>query len=471
MIPNKRQPEDDPSGLLLSVKSTVEKFSMLKPGEAVLVGLSGGADSVSLTLALLELGYKVSAVHVDHMMRGTESDRDREFCREFCKKFGIELFCERVNVPEYARKTGLSPETAARELRYRAFEKHDLPAKIATAHNADDCLETALFNFARGTGVRGLCGVPPVRGRFIRPLISTPRAEAEQYLKLLGQEYVTDSTNLLPDCSRNMLRLLAIPELKKVNPDILGNYLRSRDNFLETEEYFSQLAESALKDCRCEEPDGRTYRTVGLEKLHPALKHRVFGEILRENGVEVSRDKTLRLEELCFYKPENEKAKSELSKGLFALCKNGVLRFEKGGNDGDKNFSAKLNFGEEGDFLGRKVLIRVTDVSQAEMGDLSDIKNINKNFTNPVADYDKIKGTVIMRSRRPGDKIRLAGRGFTSEVKKLLSGSVPEEKRHRIVMLEDREGLFFAEGAGPAERVKADSSTKRLAEIIISGRL
>ena len=178
--------------MLLKVKETIEKFNMLKNGEQVTTALSGGADSVALALALKMLGYEVKAVHVNHHLRGEESDRDMKFCEDFCEKNNIPLDVCHVDVLEYAQKTGLSTETAARELRYQFFEK--INGKVATAHNLNDCVETTLFNLSRGTGLKGTCGIPPVRDNFIRPLADVTRVEIEIFLKEQDQPYVTDST-------------------------------------------------------------------------------------------------------------------------------------------------------------------------------------------------------------------------------------------------------------------------------------
>ena len=190
--------------MLDTVKRTISDYMMLETGENVLVALSGGADSAALLLSLRELGYSVRAFHLNHCLRGAESDRDEAFCRRLCEKLGVELTVERVDIAAAAGDSAV--EETARRIRYARLEHAAHGAKIAVAHNADDNLETMLFHLVRGTGAKGLTGIPPVRGRIIRPLIEVERREIEAFLRERGQDFVTDSTNADTVYTRNRLR-------------------------------------------------------------------------------------------------------------------------------------------------------------------------------------------------------------------------------------------------------------------------
>lgn len=170
--------------MLDTVKRTISDYMMLETGENVLVALSGGADSTVLLLSLRELGYPVRAFHLNHCLRGAESDRDEAFCRRLCEKLGVELTVERVDIAAAAGDSAV--EETARRIRYARLEYAAHGAKIAVAHNADDNLETMLFHLVRGTGAKGLTGIPPVRGRIIRPLIEVERREIEAFLRERG---------------------------------------------------------------------------------------------------------------------------------------------------------------------------------------------------------------------------------------------------------------------------------------------
>lgn len=253
---------DITSRLLAKIESANEKYALFTGKSKILIGLSGGADSVCLTLSLAALsqkyGYTVGALHVNHMIRGNEADRDEEFSQRLCEKLGIEFFCEKVNIPALCESSGKSLELCARDERYRLFEKisgeHGFDA-VATAHTASDNAETMIINLVRGSGIKGLCGVPPKRRlsdksicQVIRPLIYCERQEIEEYLGALGQDYVTDSTNLCDDCTRNRVRHEIIPSLKALNPSLVNSLGSCATALREDEEFIAKKARSAFTD-------------------------------------------------------------------------------------------------------------------------------------------------------------------------------------------------------------------------------
>ena len=239
---------------------------MLEDGDTVIVGLSGGADSTALLRVLCELkteyNLNLIAAHVNHGIRGAEADRDEAFCKELCKKLGVQIYAFHIDIPELAKERGVSLEVAGRDARYEFFtglagEK----GKIATAHNAQDTAETLLLNLCRGTGLKGLTGIPPVRfvehkagcrsdetvsTMVIRPLIECTREEIEAYLESLGQDYVTDSTNLEDDYTRNRIRHNVIPELVAVNENAMGNITRCISTLKDDSDFLEALAEELI---------------------------------------------------------------------------------------------------------------------------------------------------------------------------------------------------------------------------------
>lgn len=191
-----------------------------------LVALSGGADSVALLLMMVDEGYYVEAVHCNFHLRGSESDRDEQFVVELCARLGVELHRVHFDTLAYARLHRQSIETAARDLRYDYFERLrcDIGADaIVVAHHRDDNAETVLMNLVRGTGINGMCGIRSVNGRILRPLLGVSRKDIEAFLARRGQEYVTDSTNLEHDATRNKFRLEVMPQLSAINPCAVKN--------------------------------------------------------------------------------------------------------------------------------------------------------------------------------------------------------------------------------------------------------
>ncbi|MBQ7685265.1 MAG: tRNA lysidine(34) synthetase TilS [Bacteroidaceae bacterium] len=221
-----------------TVKSYIAQHNMLREKARVVVGLSGGADSVALLLVMRDLGYTVYAVHCNFHLRGDESKRDERFVTELCQRLNVPLDVKHFDTRMYARLHHISIEMAARDLRYKYFEKvrAELEYKaIAVAHHKDDQAETLLLNIIRGTGIRGLTGMHPANGHIIRPLLCVTRKEILRYLEDKHQEYITDSTNKERDALRNRVRLDLIPMLKEdFNPQIVDMLGRLCENMQES---------------------------------------------------------------------------------------------------------------------------------------------------------------------------------------------------------------------------------------------
>jgi tRNA(Ile)-lysidine synthase len=239
--------------LLEKVKAAIVKYSMLSGGETVLVGLSGGPDSVCLLHVLQnlrdELNLKLRALYVDHGLRPDETPDEIEFCRKVCEGLNIPFVVKAIDVKTYAMEQGMNKQEAARELRYKVFDEmvSDMKAdRVALGHNADDQIETFFMRFFRGAGPKGLSGIPSVRGRIIRPLIETERDEIERFLDEQKINYIIDSSNLKEDYLRNKLRLLVIPEIKKMNPGIVQTVSRTMDVLREEEKYFDLIVTMTL---------------------------------------------------------------------------------------------------------------------------------------------------------------------------------------------------------------------------------
>ncbi len=208
--------DDRNDAFVAAVRSFCQRHRLLPQGCRALVALSGGADSVCLLRVLLRMGVPVVAAHCNFHLRGDESMRDERFVRSLCAAFGVRLAKVDFDVPERVKTTGESVEMACRSLRYEWFERQRVALGcdvIAVAHHADDNVETFLLNAVRGTGIAGLTGIHPVNGRIVRPLLGVHRADIVRWLDNLGQDYVTDSTNLENDVKRNRLRNVVLPAL------------------------------------------------------------------------------------------------------------------------------------------------------------------------------------------------------------------------------------------------------------------
>lgn len=420
--------------MLKKVLAAIEKNNMLETGATVTVALSGGADSVALLYCLLELqkerSFNLNAAHLNHMLRGEESLRDENFVKELCDKLNIQLFCESIDVAAEAQKSGESIELAARKIRYD-FLTRVSTGVIATAHTASDSFETMLFNLSRGTAINGLCGIPPKRDNLIRPLIYCTRADVEKYCSQNGIAYVTDSTNLTDDYTRNKIRHNVIPVLKGINPSAEQAVMRTALSLSEDADFLNGVARDALNDCVRDEK-------IDVKKLlsyHPAIAKRVvksfyemrFSAILDSTAVNKAYD-------ICKKGSGSVilplKVKLTVSKGFLSL--------------GESNFT--------------KVKYEIT----------YKIEKINNLLTNNCFDYDKISGSMVVRNRCEGDKIRLANRGVTKSLKKLFCElKIPEHLRGDLPVIADDKGVIWIYGVGISERVKIDSATENIVSILV----
>ena len=235
------------------VRLTIKRYNMLLSRQTVLIGLSGGPDSVCLLHILSglkeEMSLSLYAAYIDHGLRPLDLPGEIQFCKELCERLSVPLKIRAVNVKEFAVQKGLSRQEAARQLRYQSLQEiaQEVGAsRIALGHNADDQVETFFINILRGTGPKGLSGIPPVRANIIRPLIEIERREIEEFLDKNGINYIIDPSNLKDIYLRNRLRHKIIPELKRINPSFTETMIRSMRILREEEGYFDIIVTKTL---------------------------------------------------------------------------------------------------------------------------------------------------------------------------------------------------------------------------------
>ena len=322
-------------------------LSLLPPDTPILMGFSGGADSRFLLHLLCEYsknhGAPLFLAHLNHGIRGKEADRDEEFCRQVAEKYGLPIFCERADIPARAAESGDSLELQARKSRYEFFARimseNNIPL-LATAHNADDVLETMLFRLMRGTGTKGLAAIPPVRdlgdGRLaIRPILSYTKREIVEACEALCLEYVTDSTNFEADCTRNKLRLSVIPELEKISGGGTVQRTALRYSALAREDD-DALTRLALDEINADEPN--KIRTEKLNSLHRAIAKRVifklYASLFAWSEGNVPEDKSLsnsHTEAIILLAKNNVKhSRLDLPDGAVAEIEDGYLVLSRG---------------------------------------------------------------------------------------------------------------------------------------------
>ena len=457
---------DKKNALLIKIEKADNEFSLFSGVEKILVGLSGGADSTCLLHSLKSLsekyGFTLYALHVNHMIRGAEADRDEDFARNLCEKLDVTFFCERVDVPSLSEKTGESVELCARNVRYSAFEKvcreHNINC-VATAHNACDNAETMLFNLVRGAGTKGLCGIPPKRelcyGIFVvRPLIFAQRSEIEEYLSYHGQDFVTDSTNCDSDYTRNYLRNEIIPKLKKINPSLEESLQRSASLHRMDEMFLSQTAEKSLTD-----------NVDELKKLDESILSRVIMSMFYNCCKKTAEQKHIK--ELCrkIYSSDGENTNISFSEGMIAKIYKGRLSFcrdERVPCRKHTQFSKKLCKGltafEETPYALYISFDEKSDISQT----LSFGENVYKKYTTDYLYFDTIPCVLYGRNRQDADKI-LCGR-MNKSVKRLMNEKhLDESERYLLPFVCTKEKILLVPGVAVNDDCrKAENKTHKL---------
>ena len=274
------------------VRQYIERNNLLAPGDKVIVALSGGADSVALLHILARLDYEIEAVHCNFHLRGEESMRDEEFVRALCNRMEVKLTVADFDTRAYAAEKKISIEMAARELRYDLFERkreETGATAIAVAHHRDDVAETMFLNLMRGTGIKGLHGIRAKNGYIVRPLLGCSKQEILNYLARFDEKFVTDSSNLKNDYTRNKIRLEILPLMREINPSICATLAETAERIAEAEKVYDRgidegraravAAESIDIEALLEEPSPLA---LLHETLHPlGFNSAVCEEILR----------------------------------------------------------------------------------------------------------------------------------------------------------------------------------------------
>ncbi|MCH5174410.1 MAG: tRNA lysidine(34) synthetase TilS [Prevotellaceae bacterium] len=267
------------------VKEFICQHHLLTVGARVVVGVSGGADSVCLAYMLGKLGYEVVAVHCNFHLRGEESMRDERFVEGLCERLGLVYRKVDFDTERHAEQQKVSIEMAARELRYRAFrnikDEHCAEA-VAVGHHQDDNAETMMLNLVRGSGIKGLCGMQPRNGDIVRPLLCLTRQEVTAYLQEAGLDYVTDGTNAKDIYARNKVRLNVMPMLESINKGAMQNIVSTMDNLNEVQKVYRRAMDDAIRDCCRYKENGEIHIIIYMLRQLPSpisLLHEVLSPI------------------------------------------------------------------------------------------------------------------------------------------------------------------------------------------------
>lgn len=445
------------------INKLIDKYDMLHQGDTVIIGVSGGADSVCLLFLLCELmsqrlyDISIEVVHINHMIRKTAM-RDADFVKELCNnleaRFGISLpfHLIEVDVNEYAKEHSLSTEEAGRIVRYEAF-KNILGKRrgvIAVAHHANDRAETMLFNLFRGAGLKGLTGISPVNDNIIRPLINTERREIEELLEGEGLSYMTDETNLTDDYTRNKIRhkIIEYAENEIVKGSV-ANMNKAADQLLMAEDYIMECTKKAsLRAVAVKETDRVIINVSELKKEHDYIIDRVLYEGItfvagRKKDITSEHVRRVRL----LLDTTGTKRLSlpygvEINKEYDRLS---ILRPIKGREDMDISLDTLFSMRILKEF---------------------DINDIPSSTYTKWFDYDRISSVATPRFRKEGDFLMINKDMQRKSIKDyMVNEKIPSSERDTIPLLADQEHVMWVVGGRISEYYKVTSDTKRVLEV------
>ncbi len=446
--------------LLDRMEKLIREYGMLPPGTKALCAVSGGADSVCLLHRLYHLrarlGIQVAAAHYNHQLRGEESDRDEEFVREFVRfccgrdrwldEHGqhqelppVGLIVGRGDVAVQAKRRGRGLEETAREMRYTFLRQtaQEIGAEvIATAHNGNDNAETLLLHLARGTGLRGLTGIAPVRGDLIRPLLTTSRQEVEDYLRYYGLPYMDDSTNRDDAYTRNRIRHKIVPEFDDIYPGFLERIAQTTAALRLDEEYLEQQARQVVQQAR-RERDGMVIPAQAIAQAHPALAVRaariLIGAMTQGND-NCTAAHLKALVDLC--KEEAPSARADLPNGLTAR----------------REYDKLLLTRYKPQPLTEAILLEMPGVTCAGEYRLECREILYQGQASQPNDFclsQSLTKEVTVRARRTGDHLRRPGRRTKTLKKLLIDEKVPLSRRDGLPVLESGGRVAAVGSLGP----------------------
>lgn len=447
----------------------IRNSGIIKNGDSILAGVSGGTDSTALLLILKalssELKLKIFAAHLNHKIRGKESDADEKFVKALAKKLRIPVFTESFNVLGFAKRNRLNLEDAARRIRYEFFERAAVKMKankIAVAHTADDNIETFLMRLIRGAGLKGLEGIPAERGNLIRPLLTVYRTELEEYLKAEGVKPRVDRSNFDTKYLRSSIRHELIPTLARYNPNIKEGLLRTIGSVNEDSDLIDELSKKAYGSVNKKSGKGRVSLDVkGLLSLKPALR----AGVVKLAVARVKKD----LNDLTYVNILDildiaAKHRAQLHiPGAFVEKSKGILTFSltRPMTRNPREFLYRLE-------VPGIILIKESGYEiVSELIDIGSARGIKKKDPNRAyLDRDKISGALMVRSRRRGDSFTPLGMKGTKKLQDIfVDEKIDPERRDMVPVIDDGKKIVWVAGFRIADDVKIDKGTKKVIEL------
>ncbi len=448
------------------VFDTIEKYNMLSFSDHVLVGLSGGPDSVCLLLTLNQLkskyNLKISAVYIDHGLRPKDVPKEIEFCKKLCDDLNITFYSHSINVKEFAIKERINLQEAARILRYATFDQISINIKadkIALGHNSDDQAETLIMRLLRGAGPSGLSGIPPVRKKIIRPLIEVERTEIEEFLKKNKVDFVLDSSNENTKYMRNKIRHILMPAIKKISPQATKIISKTADIIREENDYINVSVTKALMRLMSRKTDQKVELFCNpMEVLNIVILRRALRVAIDSfkdlKGIEFDH-----IEEIIrLIKKGKPGDRIYLPKGIRAI--KGYSTIIITSEPPQKLSTYQIDMPKE---IAIKEISMTLDIKELSIGEIQDYGN-GKNLI--YIDAEKIKFPLIIRPRKEGDYLYPFGFGKKKKLQDFfVDEKIPRDERDLIPIIESEGNIVCIVGYRLDDRFKIDHNTKRCLQI------
>lgn len=454
---------------LETIKRTIDGFGMVRPGEKVLVALSGGPDSVCLLHALhalsAEFGITLHAAHLDHMFRGRESADEARFAADVAGQLKVPCTVASTDVPAYCRDRGLSAQAGAREVRYRFLQQvcdETGASRIALGHTASDQAETLLLRLLRGAGLAALAGMPPVRDRIIRPLIDCTRDEVLQYLREQGLSFVTDPSNLKPLYTRNRIRQDIMPALKAFNPRIEQTLAAEASLLRDENAAMDSLLRSAADSVMTTGKDGVLLDRSAFGQLQPALMRRLLRSALAAAGAEPADFSSVQIDEAVrFLSTARTGRAMRLPRGLELAREYDRFLLRAVREARECTVQLALPGVTDAPFFGLSV---ETTLSSGPLPEDKDAAGMENYGWQALFDYDKIRPPLYVRTRQQGDRFQPAGMAGKSKKLQdfLVDEKVPRTKRDALPIVATEQEVLWVVGMRTDERFLPGPGTKRV---------
>ena len=466
--------------LLEEVNLWAEKYDVLKPGTVVVVGVSGGADSVCLLDILHKLSsikaFSVVAVHVNHMLRGEESDGDECFVRSLCENYGIPLEVFREDVAAFADDSNCSIEEAGRLIRYKDMKKvmeEYGAAHIAVAHHRDDQAETVFLNLLRGAGLDGLCGMSDIKDRIIRPLLNVSKSEIEAYIKRNRLSYRTDSSNYENTYLRNVIRNVIFPEIKlQTGTDISMSLLRMQTLLNADRDFLNQYAEEKFKDLLVSEDRSRVVlKRSGITGLHPAIAGRIIRIAWERVTGSLQGLESVHVDMVLHVVKTGGNKLSELPKGIRVIAEYDNVEIISGiAREKEETFSLKLSVPSTIELPVYKMKIETRLFTRNEyIKAFGEIVKSKENSLTQLFDYGRIKEGIYIRNRMPGDVFFPYNSNGKKKLKDFfIDQKIPTYIRGSIPLMADGKNIIWVIGFRTAENYKVSDSTESILYVNIT---